>query len=103
MIKNGQFGHNNNSTKSKTPINSSYQNGNSSINDDDEDDDLTLSPAAKKLLNMHNKEHNLRIEILETQLQTAKFNRDLAEINKMIAIRNLDSLGVNFNGENNLT
>lgn len=106
MIKNGQFGHNNNTTNTNIQLNPAYQNGNNTnypneCSNKKEDEDYDASLAVKKLLNMHNKEHNLRMEILETQLQTAKYNRDLAEINKMIAIRNLGALSVNLNGQNN--
>lgn len=55
------------------------------------------SDYGKILIEMQAKEHALRMEILQVQLQTAKFNRDVAEVNKMIAIRNL---GV-FNGDGN--
>lgn len=49
----------------------------------------TISNGATRIfLEMQNKEHALRMEILQVQLQTAKFNREAAEINKMIAFRN---------------
>lgn len=45
--------------------------------------------STRIFLEMQNKEHLMRMEILQVQLQTAKYNRDAAEINKMIAMRNL--------------
>lgn len=45
--------------------------------------------STRIFLEMQNKEHLARMEILQVQLQTAKYNRDAAEINKMIAMRNL--------------
>lgn len=35
------------------------------------------------------KEQSLRLEILQVELETAKLNRDIAEINKQIAIKRL--------------
>lgn len=90
MIKSGQFSQNCSSTKLNAHT---YQNGAGTNADIDE--------TAKHLLDMHNKEHSVRMEILQTQLETAKYNRDLAEINKMIAIRNLSALGIGLNGDNN--
>lgn len=92
MIKNGQFSQNSSSTKMNANL---YQNGSGGGSNVDIDE------TAKQLLDMHNKEHSVRMEILQTQLETAKYNRDLAEINKMIAIRNLGALGIGLNGENN--
>lgn len=43
----------------------------------------------KLLVEMQAKEHELRMDILRVQLETAKFNRDSAEINKILLLRNL--------------
>lgn len=40
---------------------------------------------------MQAKEHALRMDILRAQLETAKLNRDIAEINKIILLRNLQN------------
>lgn len=50
------------------------------------------STAQQVIIALHNKEHELRMEVLHQQLETAKFNRQTAEINKMIATRNLSVL-----------
>lgn len=77
MLKNGQFGN-----ATNVP----------SANGDDHSYDYGYS----KILEMQTREHTLRMEILQVQLQTAKFNRDVAELNKMIALKN-----VGLNGTNN--
>lgn len=43
------------------------------------------------IVEMQAKEHSLRMKILQTQLETAKLNRDIAEINKIILLRNLQN------------
>lgn len=43
----------------------------------------------KLLIEMQAREHTLRMEILRAQLETAKFNRDIAEINKVILLKQL--------------
>lgn len=45
----------------------------------------------KILLEMHVKEHHMRMDILKVKLETAKFNRDIAEINKMMLLRSLQN------------
>lgn len=79
LLKNGQF------STSVTKVSSSKTNGEyDSINNE------TISSETTKIfLDMQNKEHILRMEILQVQLETAKYNRDAAQINKMIAVRNL--------------
>ncbi len=52
-----------------------------------------------KILEMQTREHSLRMEILQVQLQTAKFNRDVAELNKMIALKNVNGLNGTNNGQ----
>lgn len=47
------------------------------------------SPELKVFMEMQAKEHFIRMKILETQLQAAKFNRDIVEINKTIALQKL--------------
>lgn len=41
------------------------------------------------IIEMQAKEHVVRMEILRAQLETAKLNRDIAEINKILLLRNL--------------
>lgn len=78
MLKNGQF------------VNASISNG----------DDHSYDYGYTKILEMQSREHALRMEILQVQLQTAKFNRDVAEINKMIALKNVNGLnGTTSNGQ----
>lgn len=43
------------------------------------------------IIEMQAKEHALRMDILRAQLETAKLNRDIAEINKIILLRNLQN------------
>lgn len=40
-------------------------------------------------MEMQNKEHMMRMRILEVQLQAAKYSRDLVEINKTLALQKL--------------
>lgn len=44
------------------------------------------------VVEMQAKEHTLRMTILQTQLETAKLNRDIAEINKILLLRNLQNI-----------
>lgn len=44
------------------------------------------------IVEMQAKEHSLRMTILQTQLETAKLNRDIAEINKILLLRNLQNI-----------
>jgi hypothetical protein len=46
--------------------------------------------ASKDMLEMKQKEHLLKLQILETELETAKLNRDIAEINKKILLKKFD-------------
>lgn len=43
------------------------------------------------IIEMQAKEHALRMDILRAQCETAKLNRDIAEINKIILLRNLQN------------
>lgn len=43
------------------------------------------------IIEMQAKEHALRMDILRAQLDTAKLNRDIAEINKIILLRGLQN------------
>lgn len=43
------------------------------------------------IIEMQAKEHALRMNILQSQLETAKLNRDIAEINKILLLRNLQT------------
>lgn len=43
------------------------------------------------IIEMQAKEHGLRMDILRAQLETAKLNRDIAEINKIMLLRNLQT------------
>lgn len=43
------------------------------------------------IIEMQAKEHALRMDILRAQLETAKLNRDIAEINKLLLLRNLQN------------
>lgn len=45
------------------------------------------------IVEMQAKEHTLRMTILQTQLETAKLNRDIAEINKILILRDLQNNG----------
>lgn len=45
------------------------------------------------IVEMNAKEHSLRMKILQSQLETAKLNRDIAEINKILLLRNLQNNG----------
>lgn len=47
---------------------------------------------SQQIVEMQSREHAMRMEVLQLQLQTAQFDRDAAEINKMIALRNLSVL-----------
>lgn len=44
------------------------------------------------VVEMQAKEHSLRMTILQTQLETAKLNRDIAEINKILLLRNFQNI-----------
>lgn len=44
------------------------------------------------IIEMQAKEHALRMDILRAQLETAKLNRDIAEINKIILLRSLQNV-----------
>lgn len=79
MLKNGQF------------ANVSTANG----------EDHSYDYGYTKILEMQTREHALRMEILQVQLQTAKFNRDAAELNKMMALKNVNGLNTSVNGTNN--
>lgn len=37
----------------------------------------------------HKEEHSIKLEILQVELETSKINRDIAEINKQIALKRL--------------
>lgn len=50
-------------------------------NADEQSDELKI------FMEMHKKEHQVRLDLLKVQLETAKLNRDIAEINKMILLR----------------
>lgn len=45
------------------------------------------------IVEMQTKEHAVRMDILRAQLDTAKLNRDIAEINKILLLRNLQANG----------
>lgn len=77
MLKNGQF------------ANVSTANG----------EDHSYDYGYTKILEMQTREHSLRMEILQVQLQTAKFNRDVAELNKMVALKNVNGLNGTNNGQ----
>lgn len=80
MLKNGQF------------ANVSTANG----------EDHSYDYGYTKILEMQTREHALRMEILQVQLQTAKFNRDAAELNKLMAMKNVNGLNASVvNGTNN--
>jgi hypothetical protein len=46
--------------------------------------------ASRDMLDMKQKEHLLKMQILETELETAKLNRDIAEINKKILLKKME-------------
>lgn len=50
-----------------------------------------LKNEFKLLIEMQSSEHKLRMGILRVQLETAKFNRDAAEINKIFLLNKLNS------------
>lgn len=50
------------------------------------------TPEMRAFMDMQSKEHLLRMKILEVQLQAAKYNRDLVEINKTLALQKLQEL-----------
>lgn len=50
---------------------------------------LDTSPELRAFMEMQNKEHMMRMRILEVQLQAAKYSRDLVEINKTLALQKL--------------
>ncbi|XP_053966899.1 uncharacterized protein LOC128868625 isoform X3 [Anastrepha ludens] len=50
------------------------------------------TPEMRSFMEMQSKEHLLRMKILEVQLQAAKYNRDLVEINKTLALQKLQEL-----------
>lgn len=62
-------------------------------------DDHSYDYGYSKIIEMQTREHALRMEILQVQLQTAKFNRDVAELNKMIALKNVNGLNGTTNGQ----
>lgn len=49
------------------------------------------SDEIQLIIEMQAKEHALRMDILRAQLDTAKLNRDIAEINKIILLRGLQN------------
>lgn len=49
------------------------------------------SDETQLIIEMQAKEHSLRMKILQAQLETAKLNRDIAEINKILLLRNLQN------------
>lgn len=49
------------------------------------------SDEIQLIIEMQAKEHALRMDILKAQLDTAKLNRDIAEINKIILLRGLQN------------
>ncbi|XP_055919763.1 uncharacterized protein LOC129951566 isoform X2 [Eupeodes corollae] len=51
--------------------------------------DSNTSPELKVFMDMQSKEHFMRMKILEVQLQSAKYSRDIVEINKTIALQKL--------------
>lgn len=51
--------------------------------------DSNTSPELKVFMDMQSKEHFMRMKILEVQLQSAKYSRDIMEINKSIALQKL--------------
>lgn len=62
---------------------------NNNINANAQDDNA----MDKYVMQMKRKEHAIRMEILQTELDTAKINRDCAELNKQLALKRLsDSL-----------
>lgn len=77
MLKNGQF------------ANVATANG----------EDHSYDYGYTKILEMQTREHSLRMEILQVQLQTAKFNRDIAELNKMVALKGVNGLNGTNNGQ----
>lgn len=79
MLKNGQFAN----------VSSATANG----------EDHSYDYGYTKILEMQTREHAIRMEILQVQLQTAKFNRDAAELNKMMALKNVNGLSI-VNGTN---
>lgn len=62
-------------------------------------DDHSFDFGYTKILEMQTREHALRMEILQVQLQTAKFNRDAAEMNKLLAMKNANGLIGTTNGQ----
>lgn len=50
------------------------------------------TPEMRAFMEMQSKEHLMRMKILEVQLQAAKYNRDLVEINKTLALQKLQEL-----------
>lgn len=64
-------------------ISSSSQSNSYNSNKNDNNEHIKL------LIEMQAREHTLRMEILRAQLETAKFNRDIAEINKVILLKQL--------------
>lgn len=51
--------------------------------------DNNTTPELKVFMEMQNKEHFMRMKILEVQLQSAKYSRDIMEINKTMALQKL--------------
>lgn len=94
QLKNGQFAASAKPTITTTNSNSlmddMMNDGNCAVSGGGGSADTSTNDMNSKIiLDMQNKEHIMRMEILQVQLQTAKYNRDAAEINKMIAMRNL--------------
>lgn len=90
QLKNGQFAASAKPTTSTSSISLDEINGSGRHQGGDSSSAAVSNDLNSKiLLDMQNKEHIMRMEILQVQLQTAKYNRDAAEINKMIAMRNL--------------
>lgn len=50
---------------------------------------IEASSELRAFMEMQNKEHIMRMRILEVQLQAAKYSRDLVEINKTLALQKL--------------
>ncbi|XP_067632469.1 uncharacterized protein apt isoform X2 [Eurosta solidaginis] len=52
----------------------------------------STTPEMRVFMEMQSKEHLMRMKILEVQLQAAKYNRDLVEINKTLALQKLQEM-----------
>ncbi|XP_055374477.1 putative mediator of RNA polymerase II transcription subunit 26 [Condylostylus longicornis] len=73
-------------------IDESPQNGTLITNGNINNSIGTQSTEMKIFMEMQAKEHLLRMQILETQLQAAKYSRDIVEINKSIALQKLHDI-----------